>query len=92
MLSLTALPPPPPPLTPISAYHLRLQIASLGNNVTLGIVAGISMKALNQSFDPTSTITLQQFIVIFGCIQLVLSQVGGRACLRAGGRGGRQSA
>ena len=50
------------------------------------------MKALNQSFDPTSTITLQQFIVIFGCIQLVLSQVGGRACLRAGGRGGRQSA
>ncbi|PRW20662.1 GABA transporter 1-like [Chlorella sorokiniana] len=50
------------------------QIASLGNNVTLGIVAGISMKALNRSFDPDSTMTLQQWIVIFGCIQLVLCQ------------------
>lgn len=50
------------------------QIASLGNNITLGIVAGISMKELNQSFDSSSTITLQQFIIIFGCIQLVLSQ------------------
>jgi hypothetical protein len=32
-------------------------------------------QALNQSFDSGSTITLQQFIIIFGCIQLVLSQV-----------------
>lgn len=35
------------------------QIASLGNNITLGIVAGISMKSLNLSFYPDSTITLQ---------------------------------
>lgn len=50
------------------------QIASLGNNITLGIVAGVSMKALNQSFNPGSSITLQEFIIIFGSIQLVLSQ------------------
>lgn len=50
------------------------QIASLGNNITLGIVAGISMKALNLSFNPDSTITLQTWIIIFGAIQLVLSQ------------------
>jgi hypothetical protein len=34
-----------------------------------------SLQALNQSFDPGSSITLQQFIIVFGCIQLVLSQV-----------------
>lgn len=50
------------------------QIASLGNNITLGIVAGTSMKALNLSFDPESSITLQEWIIIFGAIQLVLSQ------------------
>ena len=37
--------------------------------------AGTSMKALNQSFNPGSDITLQEWIIIFGAIQLVLSQV-----------------
>lgn len=59
------------------------QIASLGNNITLAIVAGIAMKALNQSFSPGSTITLQQFIIIFGCIQLVFSQMPSIHDLRA---------
>jgi hypothetical protein len=61
---------------PWGAYSVVFfqQVASLGNNITLGIVAGISMKALNLSFSPDSTITLQEFIIIFGCIQLVLSQ------------------
>jgi hypothetical protein len=36
--------------------------------------AGISMKSLNVSFNPDTTITLQTWIIIFGCIQLVLSQ------------------
>lgn len=34
-----------------------------------------ALQALNYSFNPDSTMTLQQFIIIFGCIQLVFSQV-----------------
>lgn len=32
------------------------------------------MKSLNVSFSPDTTVTLQSWIIIFGCIQLVLSQ------------------
>lgn len=41
------------------------------------------MKGLNLSFDPDSTITLQTWICIFGCIQLVLSQAPNIHNLRA---------
>ena len=34
------------------------------------------LQALNRSFNPESTMTLQQFIILFGCIQLLLCQVG----------------
>lgn len=37
---------------------------------------GTVMKTLNLSFYPDSTMTLQEWIIIFGAIQLVLSQVG----------------
>lgn len=36
--------------------------------------AGLSMQALNQSFNPNTTITVQVWIIVFGCIQLLFSQ------------------
>lgn len=54
----------------LSVSNVLLCPASLST----GIVAGVSMKALNLSFNPDSTITLQSWIIIFGCIQLVFSQ------------------
>lgn len=52
------------------------QIASIGNNIAIQIVAGISMKAIFQAYSSNpSGMTLQQFIIIFGVVELLLSQM-----------------
>lgn len=51
------------------------QIASIGNNITIQIVAGLSMKAIYQIYSSNKDgMTLQHFIIIFGAIELVFSQ------------------
>lgn len=52
------------------------QIASIGNNIAIQIVAGISMKAIFLAYSSNpSGMTLQQFIIIFGVVELLLSQM-----------------
>ncbi|CAM6049777.1 unnamed protein product [Sphagnum compactum] len=53
------------------------QIAAIGNNITIQIVAGLSMKAIFVTYNTSdpSKVTLQEFIIIFGAAQLVLSQL-----------------
>jgi len=51
------------------------QIASIGNNITIQIVAGLSMKSIYQTYASNPDgMTLQHFIIIFGCAELLLSQ------------------
>lgn len=52
------------------------QIASIGNNIAIQIVAGISMKSIFLAYSSNpSGMTLQQFIIIFGVVELLLSQM-----------------
>uniref|UniRef100_A0A383VUM2 Amino acid transporter transmembrane domain-containing protein n=2 Tax=Tetradesmus obliquus TaxID=3088 RepID=A0A383VUM2_TETOB len=51
------------------------QVASLGNNITIQIVAGQAIKAIYKAYVPAGSMTLQHFIVIFGAAQLLLSQL-----------------
>ncbi|KAJ7539878.1 hypothetical protein O6H91_11G113100 [Diphasiastrum complanatum] len=51
------------------------QISSLGNNITIQIAAGTSMKAIYVVYHTDHNITLQEFIIIFGVLQLALSQL-----------------
>jgi amino acid permease len=53
------------------------QIAAIGNNITIQIVAGLSMQAIFVTYNTSdpSRVTLQEFIIIFGAAQLVLSQL-----------------
>jgi len=52
------------------------QIASIGNNIAIQIVAGISMKAIYQAYSSNQNgMTLQDFIIIFGVVELLLSQM-----------------
>eukprot|EP00879_Flechtneria_rotunda_P027815 GHRR01029817.1.p1 GENE.GHRR01029817.1~~GHRR01029817.1.p1 ORF type:complete len:318 (+),score=90.78 GHRR01029817.1:170-1123(+) len=51
------------------------QVASLGNNITIQIVAGQAAKAIYKSYLPDGPMTLQQFIIIFAALQLLLSQL-----------------
>ncbi|KAG0622548.1 hypothetical protein M758_3G105800 [Ceratodon purpureus] len=52
------------------------QIASIGNNITIQIVAGLSMKSIYLTYtkEASPSMTLQHFIIIFGCAELILSQ------------------
>lgn len=51
------------------------QIASIGNNITVQIAAGISAKSIYTLYQPSTKITLQEFIIMFGAVQLLLSQL-----------------
>eukprot|EP00775_Hariotina_reticulata_P009422 gene9422-9588_t len=51
------------------------QVASLGNNIAIHIVAGQAAKFIYTSYMPEGTMTLQHFIIIFGGVQLMLSQL-----------------
>lgn len=50
------------------------QFASIGNNISIQIAAGLSLKAVYIAYNPEGSVTLQQWIIIFGCLQLLLSQ------------------
>ncbi len=50
------------------------QFASIGNNISIQIAAGLSLKAVYLAYNPEGSVTLQQWIIIFGCVQLLLSQ------------------
>lgn len=51
------------------------QIASIGNNITIQIVAGLSMKSIYTTYSSNpSGMTLQHFIILFGVVELFLSQ------------------
>ncbi|KAK9813661.1 hypothetical protein WJX73_002176 [Symbiochloris irregularis] len=53
------------------------QIASIGNNITIQIVAGSSMWSIYQQYTPADVqhVTLQDWIIVFGAFQLILSQL-----------------
>jgi len=59
------------------ATLIMQQIASIGNNLSIQIVAGISAKAIAKTYAPDSTDgkTLQEFIIYFGLAELCLSQL-----------------
>lgn len=51
------------------------QVASIGNNITVQIAAAISAKSIYLLYKPDGNITLQEFIIMFGALQLILSQL-----------------
>lgn len=53
------------------------QVASIGNNITIQIVAGQSMWEIYLQYkgEDASGVTLQEFIIIFGAFELLLSQL-----------------
>lgn len=58
------------------------QVASVGNNIAIQIAAGSSLKAVYKHYHHTvdggggsSAMTLQQFILVFGALELLLSQL-----------------
>ena len=52
------------------------QVASIGNNIAIQIVAGISMKSIYLAYSSNQNgMTLQEFIIIFGVVELLLSQM-----------------
>ncbi|XP_042383913.1 GABA transporter 1-like [Zingiber officinale] len=51
------------------------QIASLGNNIAIQIAAGSSLKAIYKYYDSDGSLTLQDFIIFFGALELLLSQL-----------------
>ncbi|KAJ3673890.1 hypothetical protein LUZ60_005882 [Juncus effusus] len=50
------------------------QLASIGNNIAIQIAAGSSLKAVYKYYDREGTLTLQEFIILFGIFELILSQ------------------
>ncbi len=53
------------------------QVASIGNNIAIQIAAGSSLKAVYKHYHTTDdgAMTLQQFIILFGAFELLLSQL-----------------
>ncbi|CAN6305207.1 unnamed protein product [Urochloa humidicola] len=53
------------------------QVASVGNNIAIQIAAGSSLKAVYKHYYTAddSAMTLQQFILLFGAFELLLSQL-----------------
>jgi len=53
------------------------QVASVGNNIAIQIAAGSSLKAVYKHYYTADdgTMTLQQFIILFGAFELFLSQL-----------------
>ncbi|KAI5057539.1 hypothetical protein GOP47_0027967 [Adiantum capillus-veneris] len=50
------------------------QFASLGNNIAIQIAAGTSMKAIYKIYHQRDNMSLQKFMIIFGIVELGLSQ------------------
>ncbi|XP_058198653.1 GABA transporter 1-like [Rhododendron vialii] len=51
------------------------QVASLGNNIAIQIAAGTGLKAVYKYYHSDGTLTLQHFIILFGILELFLSQL-----------------
>ncbi|XP_006661773.1 GABA transporter 1-like [Oryza brachyantha] len=53
------------------------QVASIGNNIAIQIAAGSSLKAVYKHYHTADDgdMTLQQFIILFGAFELLLSQL-----------------
>jgi len=53
------------------------QVASVGNNIAIQIAAGSSLKAVYKHYYTAEdgAMTLQQFIILFGAFELLLSQL-----------------
>jgi hypothetical protein len=53
------------------------QVASIGNNIAIQIAAGSSLKAVYKHYHTADdgAMTLQQFILLFGALELLLSQL-----------------
>uniref|UniRef100_A0A0E0M7N4 Amino acid transporter transmembrane domain-containing protein n=1 Tax=Oryza punctata TaxID=4537 RepID=A0A0E0M7N4_ORYPU len=53
------------------------QVASIGNNIAIQIAAGSSLKAVYKHYHTADdgAMTLQQFIILFGTFELLLSQL-----------------
>lgn len=51
------------------------QVASVGNNIAIQIAAGSSLKAVYKHYYTAGAMTLQQFILLFGAFELLLSQL-----------------
>ncbi|CAD6205135.1 unnamed protein product [Miscanthus lutarioriparius] len=53
------------------------QVASVGNNIAIQIAAGSSLKAVYKHYHTADdgAMTLQQFILVFGALELLLSQL-----------------
>ncbi|XP_062205337.1 GABA transporter 1-like [Phragmites australis] len=53
------------------------QVASVGNNIAIQIAAGSSLKAVYRNYytSDKGAMTLQQFILLFGAFELLLSQL-----------------
>ncbi|KAF0933365.1 hypothetical protein E2562_017987 [Oryza meyeriana var. granulata] len=53
------------------------QVASVGNNIAIQIAAGSSLKAVYKHYHTADdgAMTLQQFIILFGAFELLLSQL-----------------
>ncbi|PUZ39037.1 hypothetical protein GQ55_9G249500 [Panicum hallii var. hallii] len=53
------------------------QVASVGNNIAIQIAAGSSLKAVYKHYHTAAdgAMTLQQFIILFGAFELLLSQL-----------------
>jgi len=52
-------------------------VASVGNNISIQIAAGSSLKAVYKHYHTADdgAMTLQQFILVFGALELLLSQL-----------------
>ncbi|XP_027189061.1 GABA transporter 1-like isoform X2 [Cicer arietinum] len=51
------------------------QVASLGNNIAIQIAAGSSLKAAYKHYHADGKLSLQHFIIFFGIVELLLSQL-----------------
>ncbi|XP_021304202.1 GABA transporter 1 isoform X2 [Sorghum bicolor] len=60
-----------------SWQRASLQVASVGNNIAIQIAAGSSLKAVYKHYHTADdgAMTLQQFILVFGALELLLSQL-----------------
>nr|CAB3494712.1 unnamed protein product [Digitaria exilis] len=61
------------------------QVAAVGNNIAIQIAAGSSLKAVYKHYYTADdgAMTLQQFILVFGLFELLLSQLPDIHSLRA---------
>ncbi|RLN41013.1 GABA transporter 1-like [Panicum miliaceum] len=67
------------PLGPWGYWYVSVfqKVASVGNNIAIQIAAGSSLKAVYKHYHTADdgAMTLQQFIILFGAFELLLSQL-----------------